>query len=1617
MTFPSAHIVLRSLLLAVAVALSFLAALLIGVGAASAQQDNFLNGTGIDGPATFADSNGGSAGNPPYIPNAVAPVSGAVPQGAISLTMGTKVPGSGANSVDFTDGRLVMIYQSNGVTGTPTSGDQSVTTLSSSTAGHWEFARVTTVSGSTLNFSPAAPLIYSYPAGTAQVIAVPEYTTMTLSLAATRVDARPWNGTSGGVLVTLANNTINFSGNGAEMRASGLGFRGGNTWINNPDPPFTGDTAGKCEINMLIGTALDSPLPFKGEGFWSTGYKVAPPVTDVRQIGRGNYLQGAGGGNCFNAAGAGGGNAGSGGSGGNSLDQAYPGDNDRPAGGIGGASISFDATAQMPFGGGGGAGDRDDAKDTSGAAGGGVVMVRGQTLTGRPRFTANGNNAPQQSNGFPWDGMGGGGAGGVAIARMVSTVSCTNTSWISATGGNGANSRSGSGYEWSPGGGGGGGSTYLQGSSITGNCGPNSAGGTRGTGSQRGSNNGNPGGSTSNVAAMAKPTLTINTPAPNPTGDNTPTITGTAGLGATTAYIYVDNLLVGTAPVSGGTWSFTPGTTISDGGHTITAYSRKADGMESDLASKPITIDTTPPPAPTITSGPTGFTNNNDPAFTFTGEPGGSYQCYVNPPSAVWAACSSGVSYTDLADGAHTFAVRQTDGVGNVGPAATRSFTVDTISPTIALTTPANGGLYNSLPAIAFTLTETNQGTTVCNLTGPGGPYTVNPCTNGGSLPALPNGTFTIQAVHTDLASNVGSSAVNTFTIDTVAPAAPVITLPADNSSTNDTTPTISGTSAEPGSTVTVRDASNNVICVDSTVALDGLWSCDASPALAQGNYTFTAKATDAAGNTSAASNAVHLTIDTVAPAAPVITLPADNSSTNDTTPTISGTSAEPGSTVTVRDASNNVICVDSTVALDGLWSCDASPALAPGNYTFTATATDAANNESTPSNAVDVEIDTTSPTVTLTTPANSATYNTAVIAVDFTLVEDNPGTSVCTITGPGGPYVVSPCTDGQNLPSLPDGTFSIQVVHTDAASNVGSSATHSFTVDTGDHTAPSAPTITSPADNSVTSDTTPTISGSGAEEGSTVTVYDGATVICIDTTVGNDGLWSCDASPALAPGNYTFTATSTDAANNESTPSNAVDVEIDTTPPAAPTITAPSNGPLGDNTPTVTGTGGQPNGPVTVYVDGNPVCSTTANGSGAWSCTSTTISDGPHVITATTEDPAGNESDPSAPVNVTVDTVAPAAPTIASPADGSTTTDNTPTVTGTGGQPNGPVTVYAGGHPICTTTADGSGNWSCTPGTSLSDGPHNLTATTEDPAGNESAPTAPVVLTIDTTPPNGNVVQQTGTGTGGHNPTFDISSDDTTATTTCSLDGGPSHSCSSPYTPTGTLSPGTHTLIVTFTDGLGNSSQKTITFVIASGNVDPLPAACFKKGITIIDLGPKGKTVTLRGFARLSYAGQKVTIRFKGTPKKVAATTVVQPDGSFVARFKAPAKKLWLTNLARYQAAVANEKTPWMKLSRRVRTATATFANGKLTVNGELVKPLMPKASAKITARTGCDQPWAKIGTTKITGSGKFSTTIPYAPETGVVFVRVETVVSSSAKKPKAARTFSYIMPVVLPQ
>src|SRR4029077_15702981 len=125
---------------------------------------------------------------------------------------------------------------------------------------------------------------------------------------------------------------------------------------------------------------------------------------------------------------------------------------------------------------------------------------------------------------------------------------------------------------------------------------------------------------------------------------------------------------------------------------------------------------------------------------------------------------------------------------------------------------------------------------------------------------------------------------------------------------------------------------------------------------------------------------------------------------------------------------------------------------------------------------------------------------------------------------------------------------------------------------------------------------------------------------------------------------------------------------------------------------------------------------------------------------TATATDVAGNTSAASGALSVTIDAAAPVVPSItAFSTDSGTagdgiTNDNTLTLTGSA-EANATLKVYDGATLLGPATADGNGSWSYTTA-ALTNGAHSLTATATDVAGNTSAASAALNVTIDASAP-----------------------------------------------------------------------------------------------------------------------------------------------------------------------------------------------------------------------------------------------------------------------------------------
>jgi hypothetical protein len=192
--------------------------------------------------------------------------------------------------------------------------------------------------------------------------------------------------------------------------------------------------------------------------------------------------------------------------------------------------------------------------------------------------------------------------------------------------------------------------------------------------------------------------------------------------------------------------------------------------------------------------------------------------------------------------------------------------------------------------------------------------------------------------------------------------------------------------------------------------------------------------------------------------------------------------------------------------------------------------------------------------------------------------------------------------------------------------------------------------------------------------------------------------------------------------------------VRKDATAPSGTAVTTPTSGTVTtDNTPQISGSA-EPGATVTVFVNGNVVGTAVANSSGVWTfIPPTPMADGSYLVTVSAKDQAGNEGALVMGPSFTIDSIAPAAPVIITPAgNAEIDVDRMMEITGGGAEPGASVTVYIDGRAVGMATADSTGHFSVRvdPAT-IGQGPHTVEADDRDAAGNTSPRSAQVQFSI----------------------------------------------------------------------------------------------------------------------------------------------------------------------------------------------------------------------------------------------------------------------------------------------
>lgn len=925
----------------------------------------------------------------------------------------------------------------------------------------------------------------------------------------------------------------------------------------------------------------------------------------------------------------------------------------------------------------------------------------------------------------------------------------------------------------------------------------------------------------------------------------------------------------------------------------------------------------------TAEAGQTVTVTLNGENYTGTVQTDGSWSVSV-PPADVSALTASN----------YTVSAAVSDKAGN--PASVNhNLTVDTSVPVVTINTVAGDDVINATEhaqaqIISGSATGAATGSTVTVTIGTNTFTTVLDSSGNWSVgvpasvvSALANGTVTINASVTDAAGNSGS-ATHQVTVNTDLPSITFNAISGDNVLNADEKGqplTISGSSTglATGAQVTVTLNGHNY---SATTDAAGNWTLTVPvsdlAALGQANYTVSASATSAAGNT--ASSQANLLVDSGLPGVTINTVTGDdiiNAAEAGTAQTISGvvTRAAAGDTVTVTLGGKTY----TTTVQDNLsWSVSVPAAdlqaLGNGDLTINASVTNA--NGNTGSGTRDITIDANLPGLRVDTVAGDDIVNSIEHGQALVITGGSSGLNAgaaLTVTINGTVYAATVQADGSwsvgipaaNVSAWPAGPLTVEVAGQSSAGNPVS-VSHPFTVDLTT-VAISINTVASDdVINTAEKGADLTLSGStsGIESGQTVTVTFGGKTYT--ASVAANGSWSVTVPAAdlatLPDGAANVQASVSSASGNSASATHAYSVDA-----SAPTLTINTiasddilNATEAGSPLTISGTSTAEIGQtVTVTLNGTTYTGN-VQADGSWSVSVPTSALGAltasnYTVSATVNDKAGNPG--SASHNLAVDTTAPVL-TINTVAGDDIINDAEHgqalviSGTSTGGEAGDVVSVVLNGKTY-TTTLDASGNWSvgvpAADVAALGSGAQTITASVSDRAGNSDdashtvtvSLTAPVISintiagddVINATEKGANLAlfgtsdQPAGTAI-----TVTLNGQNYSATT----DASGNWSVTVPASAVSALGEATYSVTASVTNAQGNSST-------ASHNVQvntALPGVTINPVATddIINAAEAGSAQTISGQITGAAAGSTVTVELGGK----TYTATVQADLSW---------------------------------------------------------------------------------------------------------------------------------------
>ncbi|WP_188951244.1 Ig-like domain-containing protein, partial [Filimonas zeae] len=375
-----------------------------------------------------------------------------------------------------------------------------------------------------------------------------------------------------------------------------------------------------------------------------------------------------------------------------------------------------------------------------------------------------------------------------------------------------------------------------------------------------------------------------------PAGDYAVTITDSKGCTLNKAITLVENPLPTVSPITGKATVLVNGSTTLDNNVTggrwsssntgvaiVSTFGGLVTGVAPGTAIITYTvsngvcenktthqIQVNPlPPQTSIAGGPASFTNQQSASFYFSSNVSSvTYQASVD--SSVFITVPNPFTISGLTAGNHTLSVRAVDSYGTTGPVqGVYKWTVDIAPPTGSIVINANAVYTNKTTVTLAVTAGDDNGAVEAAFSNDGKAYSEYAAVSPEKTWELNSGDGN-KTVYVQLRDKAGNTSVTTASIwlDRTAPAVPVITQPAHNSSINNTLPVVKGT-AEADAAVAVYVDGTFAATVHSNAGEN--WQYPTIHPLRNGAHEIKVKATDKAGNESAFTNITRFIIDTTA--------------------------------------------------------------------------------------------------------------------------------------------------------------------------------------------------------------------------------------------------------------------------------------------------------------------------------------------------------------------------------------------------------------------------------------------------------------------------------------------------------------------------------------------------------------------------------------------------------------------------------------------------------------------------------------------------------------------------------------------------------------------------------